>query len=324
MLSRRYGSPDVLQFEETAKPVPTDNQVLIKVYASSVNAYDWHMLRADPFIVRLMGGGLIKPKIQILGADVAGRVEAVGRNVKQFKPGDGVFGDLTSSGCGGFAEYVCAREDAIVPMPQSATFEESAAVPLAAMTALQALRNNGHIQQGQQVLIEGASGGVGTFAVQIAKAFDTEVTAVCSTRNVELAHSLGADHVIDYTKEDFARSERRFDLIFAANGYHSLFEYKRALKDNGTFVMSGGSGPLSLQTVLFGRLISATGNKKMGMMLTHLNKQDLIFLKDLVDAGKIKPVIDRTYKLSDVPDAIRYLEEGHARGKVVIEVESDS
>jgi NADPH:quinone reductase-like Zn-dependent oxidoreductase len=317
----KYGPPDALQFKEVAKPVPGDDEVLIKIHAASVNAYDWHLLTADFFLVRLMGGGLLKPKNPRPGEDVAGSVEAVGRNVRQFRPGDEVFGDLCECGRGGFAEYVCARENALVLKPANVTFEQAAAVPMAAVTALHGLRDVGQVQSGQKVLVNGASGGVGTFAVQIAKAFGAEVTAVCSTRNLEQARKLGADHVIDYTQEDFTRSGRRYDLIFAANGYHPLSAYKRVLSPKGKYVMSGGSLPQIMQAMLLGRWLSQTGGKKMAGLSSRPNQKDLVFIKGLIEAGKVVPVIDRRYPLSDIADALRYFGEGHARGKVVITVE---
>lgn len=318
-----YGSPDVLKLEEVEKPTPKDDEILVKVYAASVNALDWHLLRADPFLARL-NSGLLKPKHQILGADVAGRVEAVGRNVKQFQTGDEVFGDIFESGLGGFAEYVSAHEDAWVSKPTNLTFDEVAAVPVAALTALQGLRDKGQIQPGQKVLINGASGGVGTFAVQIAKAFGAEVTAVCSTRNVDMARSLGADQVIDYTKEDFTKKEQRYDLILAVNGYHPILDYKRALSPKGRYVMTGGNMAQFGQAMLQGPVISMTGSNKMGNFLAKANHKDLVFIKELLEAGKIRPVIDRRYPLNEVAEAIRYIEEGHAKGKVVITVDQDN
>jgi NADPH:quinone reductase-like Zn-dependent oxidoreductase len=318
-----YGSPDVLQLEEVAKPTPKDDEVLIHVYAASANAADWHFLSADIFLVRL-NAGLLKPKRQILGADVAGRVEAVGSTVTQFQPGDEVFGDLSLSGRGTFAEYVCAREDAVVVKPANVTFEEAASVPLAAVTALQALRDKGQIQSGQKVLINGASGGVGTFAVQLTKSFGAEVTAVCSTRNVDLVRSLGADHVIDYTQADFTTQGQRYDLILAANGYRSIFDYRRALTPEGRYVMTGGTMAQFGQAVLLGPLLSMTGKNKMGNILARPNQRDLVVIKELLEAGKVKPVIDRRYPLREVPDAMRYLGEGHATGKVVITVDQNN
>jgi NADPH:quinone reductase-like Zn-dependent oxidoreductase len=314
----KYGPPDVLQLKEIEKPTPKDNEILIKVHAASVNAADWHLLRAKPFLVRLMGMGLLKPKNKILGADIAGRVEVVGKNVKQFQPGDEVFGDIFDCGLGGYAEYVCASEDALVLKPESVTFEEAAAVPLAALTALHALRDKGHIQPGQKVLINGASGGVGTFAIQLAKYFGAKVTTVCSTRNLDMVRKLGADHVIDYTQEDFTKNGERYDLILAANGFHPIFDYKRALRPKGVYVMSGGSGTQMFQAMLLGPFISMTGSKIMRSVSSKPNKKDLVFMKELLEAGKVVPVIDRHYPLSEVAEAIRYLEEGHAKGKVII------
>jgi len=316
----KYGSPDVVQLKDVAKPTPKDDEVLIKVHAASVNAYDWHFLTADIFLVRLMGVGLLKPKNTRLGADIAGRVEAVGRNVKQFQPGDDVFGDMAGHGNGSFAEYVSASESIFALKPANLSFEEAAAVPMAAVTALQGLRDEGQIHPGQKVLINGASGGVGTFAVQLAKYFGAEVTAVCSTRNLDQARSLGADHVIDYTKEDFTQMGRQYDLILAANGYHSLSAYKRALTPKGIYVMAGGSKAQIFQSML-GSLMSERGGRKMGGVSAKRSQKDLVFLKELLEAGKVVPVIDRRYPLSEAAEALRYLGEGHARGKVVIIVE---
>jgi NADPH:quinone reductase-like Zn-dependent oxidoreductase len=313
----KYGSPDVLQLKDVEKPTPKDNEVLIKVHAASVNAYDWHFLTADIFLIRLMGGGLFKPKNTRLGADIAGHVEAVGRNVKQFQPGNEVF----ACGNGGFAEYVTIPESALALKPANLSFEEAAAVPMAAITALQGLRDNGQIQAGQKVLINGASGGVGTFAVQIARTFGAEVTAVCSTRNLDIARSLGAEHVIDYTKEDFTKNGQQYDLIFAANGYHPLSAYKRALTPHGIYVMAGGSTAQIFQAMLMGQRMSETGGRKMGGVTAKLNPKDLVFLKELLEAGKIVPVIDRRYTLSETAEALRYLGEGHARGKIVITID---
>jgi len=314
-----YGSPDVLEFKEVVKPTPKNDEVLVKVYAVSANAADLHLLRADPFLVRL-SSGFLKPKHTILGSDIAGRVEAIGSNVKEFKLGDEVFGDISAGGWGGFAEYVCAREDALVLKPANLSFEEAAAVPMAAVTALQGLRSKGGIQPGQKVLINGASGGVGMFAVQIAKALGAEVTGVCSTRNVDIVRSIGADHVIDYTKEDFTQNGHRYDLILAANGYHSISDYRRVLTPKGTYVMTGGAMAQLSEVMLKGPWISMTGSQKMGNLLAKPNKNDLAFVKGLLEAGKVKPVIDRCYPLNQAADAIRYLENGHAQGKVVITV----
>lgn len=313
----KYGGPDVLALQEVAKPTPKDNEVLIKIYAASVNAADWHLLRADPFLVRL-DSGLLKPKNKILGADVAGRVESVGSSVKQFQSGDEVFGDLSGCGFGGFAEYVCAPENLLVLKPTNMSFEEAAAVPMAAVTALQGLRDKGQIQSGQKVLINGASGGVGTFAVQIAKSFGAEVTGVCGTENMDMVRSLGADYVIDYTKEDFTKNGEHYDLIHVVNGYRSIFDYRRSLSLKGICVMSGGSVSRLFQAIFLGPFISMIGSKKVVNVLAIPNQKDLVFMKELLETGKVKPIIDRRYPLSEVPEAIRYLEEGHARGKVVI------
>ena len=317
----KYGSPDVLQLKDVEKPTPNDDEVLIKVYAASVNKYDWHFLTADIFLIRLMGGGLLKPKNTRLGADIAGRVEAVGRNVKQFQPDDEVFGDI---GHGGFAEYACAPENALVLKPAHSSFEEAAAIPMAAITALQGLRDTGQIQPGQKVLINGASGGVGTFAVQIAKLFGAEVTAVCSTSNLEMMRSIGADHIIDYTKENFTQNGQQYDLILAANGYHSLSAYKRALTPKGIYVMTGGSMAQIFQAMLMGSWMSETGGKKMGGVSAKIDQKDLGLIKELIEAGKVRPVIDRRYPLSEAAEALRYLGAGHARGKVVITMEHNS
>jgi NADPH:quinone reductase-like Zn-dependent oxidoreductase len=309
-----YGSPDVLHLQEVVKPTPKDNEVLVKIYASSANAADWHLMRAEPFLARL-SNGLLKPKNPRLGADVAGRVETVGRNVTQFQAGEDVFGELPLNELGSFAEYVCTHEEALALKPDRLTFEQAAAVPLAAFTALQGLRDKGQIRQGQKVLINGASGGVGTFAVQIAKSFGTEVTGVCSTRNLEMVRSIGADHVIDYTREDFTQTDQRYDLIFDAVGNRSVSEYQRILSPNGICAVAGFT---SLSRLFQFMLL---GGKKVGLMETAKgNKKDLLFLKELLETGKVVPVIDRAYPLSEVPEAIRYLEKGHAQGKVVITV----
>ena len=316
----KYGPPDVLKLEEVPKPIPRDDEVLVEIHAASVTAKDWRLMRAEPFVARL-NGGLLKPKHKILGMEIAGRIEAVGRNAKQFRPGDEVFGDLSLCGLGGFAEYVCADENMLALKPASMTFEEAAAVPFGAVSALQGLRDKGQIQPGQKVLINGATGGVGTFAVQIAKSFGAEVTGVCSTRNLDMVRSIGADQVIDYTKEDFTKSGQRYDLILAANGYHPISDYKRALNPKGIYVMVGGSNAQMFQALLLGPLISMTGSKKMGILFAEPNQKDLVFMKGLIEAGKVKSVIDIHYPLGEVAEAIRYLEEEHARGKVVITLE---
>jgi NADPH:quinone reductase-like Zn-dependent oxidoreductase len=315
-----YGPPDVLQLKEVAKPTPQEDEVLLKVHAASVNYPDWGLLRGKPFLARLMTGGLLKPKNTILGADVAGQVEAVGVNVTQFQPGDEVFGDISAWGFGGFGEYVSVPEHAIVSKPSKLTFEEAAAVPMAAVVALQGLRGKGQIRPGQKVLINGASGGIGTFAVQIAKSFGAEVTGVCSARNLDMVRSIGADHVIDYTQEDFARNEGRYDLILATAGYRSIFDYRRALSPNGIHVVTGGSMAQIFQPMLLGPWISMTGSKKMGNLTAKPNQKDLAFISELLEAGKVVPVIDRRYPLREVGEALRYYGAGHSRGKVVITV----
>jgi len=321
IICTKYGPPDALQFQEVAKPAPTADEVLVKIHAASVNMYDWHLLTADIPLVRLMGGGLRRPKVAIPGVDIAGRIEATGSNVKQFRPGDEVFGDISACDRGGFAEYVAVPESALAPKPTALTFEQAAAVPMAAVTALQGLRDHGRIQAGQKVLINGASGGVGTFAVQIAKAFGAEVTAVCSTRNLDLARTLGADRVIDYTKEDFTRNGQTYDLIFAANGYQPLSAYKRALTPQGIYVMAGGKPGQMFQAMLLGSWMSENGGKKLGGFTAKANQGDLVTLKGLLEARKVVPVIDKRYSLSEAAEAFRYLGAGHARGKVVITVE---
>jgi NADPH:quinone reductase-like Zn-dependent oxidoreductase len=315
----RYGSPDVLHLQEVEKPTPKDDELLVQVVATSVAAGTWHLLRADPFLSRFMYG-LLTPKYKILGADVAGRVEAVGSSVKQFRPGDEVFGDLSTVGFGAFAEYVAAPEHVFALKPKNMAFEQAATVPVSAVTALQGLRDQGHIQPGQKVLINGASGGVGVFAVQIAKAFGAEVTAVCSTGKVAMARSLGADYVIDYTQVDFTQNGERYDLILAANGYHPLAAYQRALTPRGTYVMTGGSTAQMFQAMLLGPMRSKKGGQTMGNMLAKPDQKHLIFMRELIEAGKVTPVIDRRYPLAETADAIRYLEAGHAHGKVVITV----
>jgi len=312
-----YGSPDELQFKDITQPTPKDNEVLIKVHAAAVNAGDWHLLRGKPFLMRL-GTGLLKPKHPILGADVAGKVVAVGPNVTRFQTGDEVFGDLSNSGYGAFAEYVCAEESAFVPKPVNATFEQAAAVLSAGVTALQGLRDEGQIQPGQQVLVNGASGGVGSFAVQIARALGAEVTGVCSTRNVEMVRRLGANHVIDYTQQDFTQSGLQYDLILDAAAYRPLKDYKRALTARGRYIMVGGSTKQYFQMMLTGPRLSQKGGHYFGTYVKAAKLKDLVFLKELVDAGKVTPVIDRCYPLPEVAEAIRYVEAGHARGKVVI------
>jgi NADPH:quinone reductase-like Zn-dependent oxidoreductase len=320
----KYGPPEVLQLREIAKPVPRDNQVLVKVEAASVNALDWRRFASQSILGHFMDGVILKVINRVLGADIAGWVEAVGATVTQFQPGDEVFG-VSAGSMGGFAEYACAGENNLALKPSALSFEAAATVPVAALTALQGLRDKGQIQPGQKVLINGASGGVGTFTVQIAKAFGAIVTAVCSTGNRELVRSIGADQVIDYTKEDFTRSGQRYDLIIAVNGYHPILDYRRALSPGGIYVAVGGAITQVLQAMLLGSLISRVGSKKMGFMgIAKTNQKDLVFLKELLEAGKVLPVIDRRYPLSAAAEAIRYLAEGHARGKVVFTVEHNN
>ena len=315
-----YGPPDVLRLTEVAKPAPKDDEVLIKIRAASLNALDWRLMRGKPLLARLMIGGLRKPKITRPGVDVAGQVEAVGRNVTQLKPGDEVFGACRGS----LAEYVCVIEDKLALKPANISFEEAAAVPVAAISALQGLRDTGRIRQGQKVLEVGASGGVGTFAIQIANWFGAEVTAVCSTRALDTARSIGADHVIDYTREDFAQSGERYDLIIAANAHRSILDYRRALSPKGIYVMAGGGGAQMLEGMFLGPLLSLMGSRKMRFFLARINQRDLVVLKGLLETGKVVPVIDRRYPLSEAVEALRYLEEGHAKGKVVITVPHDN
>jgi NADPH:quinone reductase-like Zn-dependent oxidoreductase len=313
----RYGPPDVVQVTDVGEPSPNDNEVLIKVCAASVNPYDWHFMRGTPYVVRIVAG-MRKPKVTKLGADVAGQVEAIGRNVTQFKPGDQVFGICK----GAFAEYACASESALVMKPDNVTFELAACVPIAGLTALQGLRDKGRVQHGQRVLINGASGGVGTFAVQIAKSFGAEVTGVCSTRNMVMVRSIGADQVIDYTREDFTKSGQRYDVFFDCIGQHSLSACRRVLNSKGIYVGAGGPsdrwmiGPIV--RLIKSLVLSAFGSQKLSGLLAKANKEDLTILRELIQAGTVTPVIDRRYTLIEVPEAIRYLEEGHARGKVVI------
>ncbi len=314
----KYGSPDVLELQEIEKPVVKDDHVLVRVHAASVNAGDWHSMRGRPYIIRVMGYGLLKPKNIVLGSDLAGRIEAVGKNVTEFRPGDEVFGMSIRT----FAEYVSVRDVGVVRKPANLTFEQAAAVPVAATTALQGLRDKGQIRPGQKVLINGASGGVGTFAVQIAKSFGADVTAVCSPRNVDMVRSIGANRVIDYTQEDFTREGQRYDLIFDVAGNHSFSDCRRALSPNGTLVLAGQSGrqKVSILPFLTTPVVSRFVRHKLVTFIAKRSKEDLTLLKEFLEAGKVTPVIDRRYPLSEVPEAIRYLGEGHARGKIVITV----
>ena len=318
IVSRCYGPPDALKFEDVEKPTPADDQVLVKVHAAAVNPLDFHYMRGTPYIMR-MDSGIGTPKNARLGVDFAGTVEAVGKNVTRFHPGDEVFGGRN----GAFGEYVTVREDRnIVLKPANITFEQAASVPIAAITALQALRDKGKIQAGQKVLINGASGGVGTFAVQIAKSFGAEVTAVCSTKNLDMVRKIGADHVVDYTKDDVTQGEQHYDLIVDTVETHSLADYKRVMNPKAIYVMVGGSNDKwmvgLIGTLAYAKILSSSAGQQFSMMLAELNPDDLKIIGDLMQTGKVTPVIDRTYSLNEVPEALRYLEQGHARGKVVI------
>ncbi|MCH8904872.1 MAG: NAD(P)-dependent alcohol dehydrogenase [Bacteroidetes bacterium] len=314
---QKYGSPDVLELQEVEKPTPKDDEVLVKVHAASINSWDWDLLRGKPWIIRIEG--LIKPKHKILGADVGGQVEVVGKNVTRFQPGNEVFGDLCECGWGGFAEYVCAPEKALVLKPMNLSFKEAAAVPEAAVLALQGLQDKRKLQPGQKVLINGAGGGVGTFAVQMARSFGAEVTGVDSTEKLEILRSLGADHVIDYTREDFTKNGQRYDLILDVVVNRSTFNYTRALNSKGIFVMIGGSLARVAQAMILKPWISRSEDKKVGI-LAHKPNKDLNFIKELLEDGKVRSVIDRTYPLDKVPEALRYFGEGQVQGKVIITI----
>jgi NADPH:quinone reductase-like Zn-dependent oxidoreductase len=320
IVQTEYGSADVLRLEDVDKPVVLDNSVQLRVHAASVDAGNWHLMRGTPFPIRLMFGGLLKPKIKILGTAVAGRVAAVGKDVTQFKPGDEVFGDLSECGFGAFAEYVCATEAALVLKPANISFEEAATVPVSALAALQGLRDYGQIQPGQKVLINGASGGVGAFSVQIAKALGAEVTAVCSTKKVEMARSIGADHIIDYTQTDVTQNGQQYDLILDTAAYRSVFDYLPILTTEGTYVLVGGSTARFFQMMFLGSWISRISRRKVQCLESKPNQANLVILRDLIEAGKITPFIDRRYSLSEVPAAIRHLEQRQVRGKVSIAV----
>jgi NADPH:quinone reductase-like Zn-dependent oxidoreductase len=322
----KYGLPDVLECKDVEKPTPLDDEVLVEIHAASVNSYDWHFLTADVFLIRLMSGGLLKPKKKTLGADIAGKIVAVGKNITRFRVGDEVFG-VAKGGSGGFAEYVCASEKSLALKPTNVSFNEASTASMAAITALQGLRDEGQIQPDQKVLVYGASGGVGTFAIQIAKSFEAEVTAVCSTRNVDIARSIGADHVIDYTQADFTKDGKLYDLIFVANGNLSVSKFKQTLKPNGICVLAGGGGTSIIQLLvgmLQGWWIQRTENKKISSFLAKISQKDLEFMKGLLASGKVKPVIDRSYQLIDTAEALQYIGEGHAQGKIVITVEHAS
>jgi NADPH:quinone reductase-like Zn-dependent oxidoreductase len=318
---RKYGSADVLALEEVEKPVPRGDEVLVKIHAASINSWDWDVLRGATPIARLTSGGLRKPGGKILGTDIAGRVEAVGSDVRRFRPGDEVFGELSwrfiSLGWGGFAEYACARESSILQKPAGMTFEQAAAIPQVGALALGGLGYNGDIQSGQKVLMNGAGGGVGTFVVQIAKSFGAEVTGVDSTEKLDMLRSIGTDHVIDYTQEDFTRNGQQYDLIIDFATHRSVFDYKRALSPGGAYCVIGGSQLRFFQTMFLGIWISMLGSKKMGTVGAKPN-EGLDLILELFEAGKVTPVIDRTYPLDEVAEAFRYFGGGHVKGKIVI------
>jgi len=320
----QYGPPDGLELKEVPKPTPKDDELLISVHASSINSWDWEFLNGIPFINRLMFG-LLKPKPgkQILGADIAGTVEAVGRHVTRFQPGDEVFGDLWDN-WGGFAEYACAHETALEPKPTNSTFEEAAAVPQAGVLALQGLRKAGRMQPGQKVLINGAGGGVGTFAVQLAKLSGTEVTGVDASHKLNVVRSVGADHVIDYTQEDFTKTGVCYDLIIDCQGFRSMFDYKRALRPEGTYAMVGGPMPRMLQLLFLSFCASLTRESRRLRLVAEGPNKRLADLKELIEAGKLVPIVDRTYQLSEVPEALRYFGEGRHKGKIVIAMEHNN
>ncbi|MFC1946551.1 NAD(P)-dependent alcohol dehydrogenase [Chloroflexota bacterium] len=318
IMQTEYGPPDkVLKLTDIQKPVPGDGEVLVKVHASCINWANVTMSIGTPFAARMTSGGITRPKYTIPGGDIAGTVEAIGSNVTQFQPGDEVYGDLGDSGFRGYAEYVSAAEKNLAIKPVNLTFEEAATVPQAAVVALQGLRNKGNIQPGKKVLINGSSGGIGTFAIQIAKSYDTEVTGVCSTRNTDFVLSLGADYVIDYTKEDFTRSQKKYDLVIATAGYRSIFEYKRALSPNGIYVSAGGAMKQVFQGMI-GPLVSKIGSRKLTFLMHRPDQKDLTIMKELIEADTVKPVIDRSYPLEETADAFLYYAQGKTRGKVVI------
>jgi NADPH:quinone reductase-like Zn-dependent oxidoreductase len=312
-----YGSPEVLQFEEVPKPTPTDDEVLVKIEAVSVNRSDWEGLIGKPLYARL--GGLRKPRRHILGSDIAGRIEAVGSSVTRFQPGDEVFGDILSR-MGGFAEYVCARENSLAPKPAGMTFEQVAAIPQAAVIALQGIRDKGQVKPGQEVLINGAGGGTGSFAIQLAKLYGAEVTGVDSGGKLDFMRSLGADHVIDYTREDFTRTGKQYDLILDVIAHRSIFAYRRALRPGGNYYFAGGSVALLFQTLLLGPLIRRATGKNIRVLVVRPNLKDMVYITELYEAGKIVPVIDTRYSLREVPEALRHLGEGHPKGKIIITV----
>lgn len=315
----KYGTPDVIELSDVVKPKPKDNEVVVKVYAASVNFNTMMFVKGEPLIARAFTG-LLKPKVKTPGNDIAGIVKSVGKDVKQFQIGDEVFGDTAECGFGAFAEYVSVPENALMLKPKNISFEEAAAAPEASLVALQALRDEGEIKSGDKVLINSASGGIGTFAVQLAKYFGAEVTGVCGSKNLDMVSSIGADHIIDYTKEDFTRNGEKYDLIIATAGYHSILEYRNALSPKGRYVATGGSMKQIFQAMLLGSWLSKEGGKKLTNLILKVNK-DLDLMKELLEAGHIKSVIDRSYPLSEAADALRYYGEGHAKGKVVITLE---
>jgi NADPH:quinone reductase-like Zn-dependent oxidoreductase len=316
IVGENYGPADNLKLKEVPRPIPGEGEILIKVYASSVNAGDWHVMRGDPFVIRFLFG-LFHPKIKILGTDIAGVVESIGKGVTQFKPGDEVFGDVTNHSFGGFGEYTLSNESQIYTKPTNLTFQEAAALPVTAVTALQGLRDHAKVKAGQKVLVVGAAGGVGTCAVQIAKAKGATVTGVCSTKNVELVRSLGADNVIDYTKQDYTKMDEQYDVIFDVAATKSLFSIKHALADKGIYV--NGGGDTMFHTIFWGPILSMFGSKKYKMFFAATTQSDLKEIKEMVEAGKIRPEIEKVYPLSKVPDAIKHVESKRARGKNVID-----
>jgi NADPH:quinone reductase-like Zn-dependent oxidoreductase len=320
VLFTKYGSADFLELTDIPKPCPKEHEVLVKVYGASINSWDWELLMGKPFINRLVFGLLRPKKINILGCDIAGRVEAIGANVKQFNVGDEVFGDLSRAGWGGFAEYVCAPEQALTLKADSMTFEQAAALPQAALLALQGLRDKGQIQSGQKVLINGAGGGVGTFALQLAKFFGAQVTGVDCSSKFDIMRLTGADEVIDYKQEDFTKNGQHYDLILDVAAYHSIADYKRALNAGGKYIMVGGSMALANRLMLYGWLISLFYNKEMGILL-HKENKGLTFIKELYEAEKIVSVIDRTYALNELTEALKYFEKGQVKGKIVISID---
>lgn len=319
LMYHKYGSFDVLTLKEIPIPIPRDNEVLIKVRATSINSSDRELLRGKPFFARIWG--LLKPKYHILGSDVAGQVIGIGKDITRFQPGDAVFGDIFLH-WGGFAEYVCVREDLLLSKPEHITFEEASAIPQAGVVALQGLRYNGEIKPGQKVLINGAGGGAGTFAIQIAKSLGAEVTAVDSARKLDLMQSIGADHVIDYTREDFTKNKQRYDLIFDIVGHRSIFDFKSILKPEGAYVMAGGSMRRLLQVLFCSPWISKTTSKKMGLLMHKQNKEDISHMLALRDAGKVAPIIDRCYPLSEAIEAFQYFGEGLVLGKIIVTSEA--